>query len=435
MALSASVHLAYLARNIGMDLILKHEKEARNTTTPLDIQTFFVTQGYGYLLNTYPVFRRLSSEFINDFFQKQVRFLHNMNSIQPELQTHFSFSCEFTDLSLSTLESHITDKNIHILTFSTGLKIVYKENICNTDLLWDELCHFINETLDIKLYGPHIFLARNTFTIQEYIEHDELNSFQSASQAYYNYGQLMGILYAFNACDMQCENIIMHGSLPVLVDTETFLQSSSDCNKDISQTYLLPGFQTNANLPEDFSALASVEGRTSLPFHNRQTIFPEHYVEDLCNGFSDCYRKIQTNTALLLSFLRDKNWMERIVIRPTWFYVWLRDTSLASQYLESEEAFLSHLENIFLRKSTTTSENSYSSFIKKCELESLSKGCIPILFRNNTSRKITDCITFYPLYNDETTSGIQQKLRLLSDDDLQKQIEIIKNSFTKREHL
>ncbi|MEO6911506.1 MAG: type 2 lanthipeptide synthetase LanM family protein [Edaphobacter sp.] len=276
-----------------------------------------------------------------------------------------------TSLKLGLSDSHNGGHTTSLLTFQSGLRLVYKPKPLATDNLIAGLIHWLNSKDGVQPMKSPVTLDCGTHGWQDFIGHAPCTSEAGIRSFYIRMGQLLGLTYALEAYDYHHENLIAHGDQPYLVDTETIfnpykeVEAISSKHADaavlatttiyysVLRTGLLPSWTIAENGGKrDTSGLGggNVEGSDlervkvwrsvnsddmrlefterpirALPNHpfveDGTAVSAGHYVAEIRNGFACVYSVFLAHQKELLGLM--ENWPAtevRFVRRPTNLY-------------------------------------------------------------------------------------------------------------------
>ncbi|MGK9267678.1 type 2 lantipeptide synthetase LanM family protein [Bacillus inaquosorum] len=136
------------------------------------------------------------------------------------------------DTGSNVSDSHKRGKTVAILSFDSGIKIVYKPRSLEIDEQFNRFIQFLNSkgfTRDLKTVQT---LNRQTYGWTEFITYTECQNKQQVEHFYWRIGAYLAVLYAMNAVDFHHQNLIAHGEYPVLIDLESLLHNNSSYSDD-----------------------------------------------------------------------------------------------------------------------------------------------------------------------------------------------------------
>ena len=322
------------------------------------------------VLEEYPVLARLAMTIINHWIAFGSEFLSHLCADWQQICDTFSPQGNPGVLIAAEAgagDTHRGGRSVIKLTFSSGLKLIYKPKSLAVDLHFQELLHWLNERGDHPGLYCIKLLDRGSYGWSEYIPTSSCTSLEEVARFYERQGAYLALLYALDATDFHYENLIAMGEHPVLIDLEALFQphiAIKDSNQgthwisdvmghSVLRVGLLPQFTfVNAELEGiDMSGLGGQEGQkfphpvptwedvgtdqtrfvrktTELPGQdNRPRLDGKDvklldYRQSIVVGFTKMYALLQQQQAELLAgplsrFLHDEI---RIILRATNFY-------------------------------------------------------------------------------------------------------------------
>lgn len=187
---------------------------------------------------------------------------------------------------LSAVESvgdtHRHGNAVHILTFESGQRIVYKPRDTGMELFYKSFVDWFNALDgDIDLKAARVLEADGCGWM-EYIETRPCATLAQTEQFFVRQGATVALAYVLGGTDLHFENVIAHGEYPVLIDLETLFQvplvdcrlpaattrASEMLRTSVLATSLLPdpSFYGDDSKWIDWSALGNTDGQmTPVP--------------------------------------------------------------------------------------------------------------------------------------------------------------------------
>lgn len=434
--------------------------------------------------NNYKKFFTKYSYLLRVLVDKTVIFVENINLFLKRLNEDYkelSISYKLNSNILNNLfigagDSHDGGKNVIMIKFSDGKKILYKPKKYNTNNYINKIYDFINSKCGTE-FKKIFTVTRKGYHYEEFIEKYSVSSKERIHSFYYRYGNLLGLAYLLNINDLHYENIIACGEYPVIIDTETFFQHNipikfpPHANNLVKNEYLDSIFTTGLLPFEilserskdkkrgiDISAVS--KGEVEIPFKVLQVInlntdvikydyvtaytkksenIPEfegeeytykEYIEDIKKGFSEFLKKIIVNKEEINKFLRLnlKGLVVRNVLRGTQRYSDLLTYSYHANCLKNIRFRERTLENVF-------SHNYVSKKICAVEYKELLVGDIPQFFNDITSRHLltNSGEEIKNVYNSSILSHILKKIEKLNKKEIDRQLLYIDFSFNNYE--
>ena len=367
-------------------------------------------------------------------------------------------------------DRHRGGRAVLIVSFSCGVRIVYKPRSLAVDLHFQELLEWLNQrgadpalrTIKVMNRGSHGWV--------EFIDAKECVSSEQAQRFYARHGEYLALLHAIEATDFHHENIIASAEDPIFIDLETLFHPSLAREEEaIDKTYrdsvlrigLLPQrmFGNAQNDGIDLSGLGAAAGQplpysvieleakgtdemrliqrdarsgecVNQPGLNGVKLSPLDYLEQITAGFTSMYRLLEENREEVLAadgplarFAKDT---VRVVLRPTATY------SLLLRYSLHPDAFQDAIDRDILFGSLHWQRHTSVDMkrILACEIGDLHNRDVPIF---------TSCPESCDIY---TSSGeriegffpetglslVHRRVRQLGEGDYQRQLWFIRAS-------
>ncbi|MCI0459192.1 MAG: type 2 lantipeptide synthetase LanM, partial [Gemmataceae bacterium] len=174
------------------------------------------------LLQEYPVLARELSRTLERAVAFELELLHHLCADADALRTHFNPD---GDLGMLTEvqgdgDTHRGGRAVRIVTFSSGLRLVYKPRCMAVEVQFQALLAWLNQrgaqpplrTLKVLDSGRHGW--------SEWAAAGACHTAAEVQRFYERLGGLLAVLYGLAAADMHHENLIAAGEHPVLVDLE-----------------------------------------------------------------------------------------------------------------------------------------------------------------------------------------------------------------------
>lgn len=196
------------------------------------------------------------SNYLNSFFERYpgiLRVLHNevrkivnitTDIIKKYVDDMVSMSFfktknpyKINAIILGLGDSHSDGKKVAKLILEDNYKLIYKPRNLHIDQMYKEICEYINQHVDspFTIKTPRVFLGKE-HGWAEYIDYKECSSEEDIVNFYRRMGAQLALLYTLNAIDFHSENLIAHGSFPILIDLESLFHMPYQ-EKDISDAY------------------------------------------------------------------------------------------------------------------------------------------------------------------------------------------------------
>jgi type 2 lantibiotic biosynthesis protein LanM len=377
-----------------------------------------LTEGLSAFFHKYPVLGRLVATKIDFWVEAVAEFLERLKTDFTEIQSVFSPSNEsaalaeccqsqlgkVTDVQASLSDPHHCGRSVLILTFESGMKLVYKPKDLSLEAGYVQLLDWLNHqglSLPFKVIK---ILRGQGYGWVEHVEHLPCADEMAAKRFYERSGILQCLLYVLGTTDCHNENIIASSEHPVLVDMETLMRPSVNLMEnspkmDVLQVAeyqqefdsvlsvgLLPEwtFEDGDHIASDTSGLGGVDprettrpvpkwesintddmqivyksivlsARSNGPTLDGKQLSPNDYLDDIVSGFKSMYCFLIEQRQNLLSengplaTLRPQKL--RFVVRPTKVYATILQKSRHPKFLKCGLAHsieLEHLSRAFL---------------------------------------------------------------------------------------
>ncbi|MGC9665107.1 type 2 lanthipeptide synthetase LanM family protein [Planosporangium sp. 12N6] len=273
-------------------------------------------------------------------------------------------------------DAHGRGRSVAVLRFADGRAVVYKPRPLTLHVHFTELVRWLGQRVPDLALRTVATLPRDGYGWQEFVPALPCRDADDVERFYRRLGALLALLYAVDAADMHCENIIACGDQPVPVDVETLFHPNLPLSgalgpdpaaealaSSVSRTALLPrpiagdagaadlsglGGDAGAALPVPvvaWDAAATDEmrltrrtgrfaGARNRPTLDGDPIDPADHRASLLSGFRAGYRAIAAAAADFADLLRGCARDEiRIVLRPTQLYQQVLDESTHPEVL------------------------------------------------------------------------------------------------------
>lgn len=210
---------------INFQQIVEHDEEDKTYKFKKFLKETFATKDcFEKFFEEYPVATRIATTRTINLVNNYLDLLSRLNNDIDCLKEVFHLnSGELTDISISEGDSHEQGKSVMILIFNNQ-KVVYKPKNLKVSIPFKKLIEWYSNRSDLlKLRIPR-GIFKDDYTYNEFIDFVACETENDVEDFYVRYGYLVAISYLLNMNDLHMENIIAHGSQPVIVDLETLFQ-------------------------------------------------------------------------------------------------------------------------------------------------------------------------------------------------------------------
>ncbi|MEJ6487390.1 type 2 lanthipeptide synthetase LanM family protein [Nostoc punctiforme UO1] len=482
------------ARPFGQNLLnlLGLETETEKTKTHYNK---FVNQllqdGLMAFFCKYPVLGRLVATAVNFWVDFTAEFLQRLAEDKGDIQQIFGESGseqpdylgKVAEIKTSLSDPHKQGRTVILLTFESGLKLVYKPKDLGLEVSFNQFLDWCNQHSHLLDFKVIQVLNRNNYGWVEYVEHQACIDEAAAERFYQRAGMLLCVLYTLRGTDCHHENLIASGEHLVLIDTETLLHheanlienspdmqgSEANAEQQLGNSVLRSGllprwdFSSDRRVAYDVSGLGSTDPQQApqkvprwglvntdemhlgyefitlpiqknVPYIGEIALSPNDYQAQIAAGFERMYRFLMDSKDILLQpksplTLMGKQQV-RFVFRPTRVYSVILQKIWASDYLKDGIDYSIELERLscaFL----VAQEKPNAWHILSAELRAMEQLDIPFFTANAASDElsVSDDLSIPHYFKQPSYHHVLRQLQAMSETDLARQIAIIQGSF------
>lgn len=427
------------------------------------------------LLEEYPVLARQLVEIIEHWVERSLELLQRLRADWDEIRETFCPDGDpgtLTEIREGAGDAHQGGRSVTILTWSSGLRLVYKPRPLAIDIHFQELLIWLNAHGCRPAFRTFKLLNRGTYGWYEFVAAGDCATQEEVARFYERMGGYLALLYVLEATDFHAENLLAVGEDPMLVDLESLFQPHAEAYEgadrygyellthSVRRVGLLPqrqwlgdqasgadlsGLGGPASQPATNTANAWTGAGTDEMRVQREQIEIKlgghrptlqgaevntlEFEQHITAGFTTVYRiLLQRREELLHTLLpRFAHDEIRVLLRPTHQYSRLLSDSLHPDVLRDGL----DRDWLFDRLWIGLEEQPYLARVIAAERADLQAGDIP---KFTTSPDSHDLFTargerisnFFPLSGSElVNAGIQR----LGEQDLERQVWIIRASF------
>ena len=232
------------------------------------------------LLAEYPVLARRLEATVETWIESSLYFLGHLAADQEDIESYFGSVGLVTAVSGGAGDAHRGGRTVHIVTFASGLKLVYKPRPLAVDNHFQALLQWCNQRGVVHAFPIMKVLECGDHGWQEFIPTRPCQHEQEIARFYERVGGFLALFHLLEATDFHFENLIACGEHPYPVDLETLFHprlrrpemdmpdiriTSEAVGASVLRVGILPfrigEMADNPGL--DISGLASVEGQLS----------------------------------------------------------------------------------------------------------------------------------------------------------------------------
>lgn len=300
-------------------------------------------------------------------------------------------------------DRHRDGRTVAAIRFADGRTVIYKPRDQHAQAMFGKVIDWLNRRVPAAGLRVPAMVRRPGYAWVEFIASEPLPGSAAAAEFFWREGLLLAVLYATQACDMHCENLIAAGAVPVLVDVETLFQpalpvplmttadpAAQALRDSVLRTALLPSMIVDENGMHDYSGICGTEGGGDRPAANRprlrgEVLEPAGYETALMAGFRLGYDTIVGYRPDFVRLIEQCGDLEvRTVIRPTSGYARLLGESTHPDLL-CDAADREHALDVL---QTASAGHPLWQRAARHELADLWNGDIPLLTSRPSARDV-----------------------------------------------
>jgi lantibiotic modifying enzyme len=397
------------------------------------------------LFGDYPVLARLLATATEQWVGEQQAFMTRLDGDSHALGRAFLDGREPGDVV--SVEGGLSDRHrggrsACIVTFSSGLKLVYKPKPMQNEQIYNRLLDWLNDrsTSGLQLKTLTV-LPRDGYGWVEFVERTPCRSVAEAAGYFRRCGALLAVMHVLRGSDCHVENLVPCGDQPVLVDMETIVQPEIEAGEEnpasqfasaaVLRTAMLPDARFDrAGRIVDSGALNSIGSEMAARLGDR-VLLAQDYEREILDGFEEMGRRIIVAKADLLAadgpLAAFAGQAVRLVVRSTRIYGALLRKALHPDHLRDGARYGIHLDSLS-RLWIRSSDHRKLWPALKSELASLEAFDIPLFHTTSDSTAL--------LYSNggaidgfSTRSGcdsVRDLIERLDESTLQPQLELIR---------
>ncbi|MFY0528773.1 type 2 lanthipeptide synthetase LanM family protein [Archangium gephyra] len=175
------------------------------------------------LFQEYAALARLCSTIIEQWSTNTIELLTRLAVDGPALRQTLLTGAPglLESISGAAGDSHHEGRSVLTLTFSSGVKLVYKPRSLAVDAHFQELLAWCNTHESLPPFRLLRLLPRDGYGWSEFVEARPCGSEQEVEHFYLRLGAHLALFHQLGGMDMHYENLIAEGEHPVVVDLET----------------------------------------------------------------------------------------------------------------------------------------------------------------------------------------------------------------------
>ncbi len=430
------------------------------------------------LLEEYAVLARQLVETLDRWVSCELELLERLCADWEQIQSIFLPDGDpgvLIEIQQAAGDTHRGGHNVTILTWSSGFRLVYKPRAMSLDIHFQELLTWLNAQGQQPAFRTLTIIDKQTYGWSEFVPACDCTSREEVERFYQRQGGYLALLYALEASDFHAENLIASGEHPVLVDLEALFlprlgafattRQTNPADETIGHSVLriglLPQRIWSSDQAEgvDISGLGGYAGQMTptpvptwketgtdqmrivrermaltlgknQPKFNGQEINILEYSDNVITGFDATYRLLMQlrhalQTEIVPRFTQDE---VRCVLRPTRTYGMLLAESFHPNLLRDAL----ERDRLFDRLWVGIEQQPYLSRIIAAERADLLAGDIPLFTSHPDSCALLTSHgeIIADFFEESGLDVVCKRIQQLEEQDLEKQIWIIRASFT-----
>src|ERR1700722_2459831 len=184
----------------------------------------------GQLLHEYPVMTGQIVNHLERWSAFSLEFLkHFCDDWEALRETFFSADAgPLVRVQGGSGDTHRGGRSVIVLSFASGAQIVYKPRSLAIEAHFQQLLGWLNKRGAEPAFRPLKILERRDHGWSEYAAAAPCSSAVEVARFYQRQGSYLAILYALEASDFHCENLIASGEHPQLIDLEALFHPRAE---------------------------------------------------------------------------------------------------------------------------------------------------------------------------------------------------------------
>jgi type 2 lantibiotic biosynthesis protein LanM len=484
------------SRAFGQDLLnmLGISKSTPSQVRYYEFVHLILQDGMLAFFQKYPVLGRMVATTIDFWVEAIAEFLIRLQADLPTLEQVFqpqqlegAVLGKVTEFQLSLSDPHNQGRSVMVLTFESGLNLVYKPKNMGLESAYNQFLDWCNQNGVPLTFKVLQVIDCDSYGWVEYVSQQSCRDAAAAERFYQRAGMLMCLLYVLRCTDCHRENLIACGEHLTLVDMETLFHPEPKFMSEVElinltptningqfwdsvlRTGLLPSwkFSGERQMAYDISALGSVEEQQAprrqqflkaintddmhfayetftmpidcnVPMLDGVVLSPNDYLDKLLLGFEKMYQFLLQKQSILLA---DEGLLSlfqkqrvRFIFRNTYVYAVILEKSFAPEFLQSginRSIKLDTLSKAFL----TLSENYNPYGILQAELRAMEQLDVPYFETVSDSDMLPlgfDIPSIESFFQAPSYKEVVAKLQVLTPQNLAQQMAIIRGVFHAR---
>lgn len=433
------------------------------------------------ILIKYSVLKEIILNKLNNKLELLEQFLMNLDYSLERIKSEFGTQILYLNEIIwgTGGDSHNNGKSVLVFWVNNTLQMVYKPHTLQPDLQLEEFYTWINNHSQIQA-KMHICktIDCGNYGWQEFVIASECNSEEDVQKYYYRIGILLCLFYAIGTQDIHCENLIIDGGMPIVIDNESLFSNTFASPRDeniisiycetmkrsvyssiiipqniqgslfdidlsvlgeqspkksqkIKGVKIIEAGTSNIQMKEIYATSGKTAQRNATVFCKGRTVLATDYLDYVIRGFKDLYQIIYKEKHDFINILYRKGTADRKyrqILKATYVYSKFLAASKHPNYLKEKTEF-NRLLSIMDKGNSVSSK-----LISKAEIQALENGDVPYFYTYPDSHNLyylsnEQELKIENVYERTINELILSNINRFSDDDMNRQIRYIKMSF------
>lgn len=419
------------------------------------------------IFNIYPCMKRILLESVLTLVDNVIEITEKLLKDNKKIVKILCEGKEFTRLTSIKSEfsdSHNGGKAVFTLEFDNGYTILYKPHSLNSEVVYQKFLGWITDICEDSIYQYKIINCVSYGWVEK-VDYCQCKNKEEITKYYQRVGYILFANYLLQVTDMHYENMIAHGSYPVIIDLETIMGNkivSKKVKRAIDIAYdniwrsvlsqgLLPIYAWSKNDKKgiDISGIAGIAGqeipvklpvvknskradmrieyenpitvnKKNIPYINSKIFTFENYTEDIIKGFETAYRVVLHNKEAALEKAElFQDLTVRYLARDTRQYAMLLRTSYHPDFMQDGRDRELLIRSLY----QGITDEAYEELIEE-EVRDIISGDIPyFMFHVNEKRiRSSKGVESKDIFEESSYEEMKHKIFNLSEKDLATQI-------------
>jgi type 2 lantibiotic biosynthesis protein LanM len=313
----------------------------------------------------YPVLGRLIATLWRQWVDSTVEMAERLAADAPLLADELGAAGIVDQLRASLSDAHRGGRMVAMLTFASGVRVVYKPRPVSGERVWERIVRAFEDVAPEGRMRPAHVVDRGGYGWMECLDARPVATEAEAGAYHERLGVILALTYALGTNDCHYENLVAAGAFPALVDLETLMHPvhaspvdgidfKMSLAESVLRTGLLPFWmKSDDGKAYDISAVGAVEAQPArqaapnwkhtntdlmalefitvrlspgqnVPRLDGRALTPEAYAGAVARGFHAGYAAAQERLPALLAadgaLGEIRRLRLRLLLRPTFGY-------------------------------------------------------------------------------------------------------------------